>query len=66
VATNPVTMALRIAEQGADPSEETLLRGSKALCLTNRMLEWGTSGSVGGLAANRQVYPANDGEISHQ
>jgi len=61
-ATNPVTRTLRIAEQGVDPSGETLLRGSKALCLTNRMPEWGTSGSVGGLAGNRQVYPAADAQ----
>ena len=59
-ATPHVTMTLRIAEQGVEPHGEALLRGSQASCLTNRMPEWGTSGSVGGPAGQPPALPGSE------
>jgi len=59
--TNPVTGTLWRADQSAPPIGAALLPGSNTSRPTNRMPEWGTSGSVGGRSGNRRLYPADDG-----
>jgi hypothetical protein len=56
-ATNPVTGTLWRADQSAPPIGVALLPGSNTSRPTNRMPEWGTSGSVGGPVGEPPALP---------